>query len=103
MQLRCREDSGGNRLGVMSRCDRVLVVTHGRASFWSSHSVRRQFSSEELANLALAITMINSWNRMNIAFRTIPGDYRPGMFQTQREAASQRGVRQTHSAPAAPQ
>ena len=66
-------------------------------------SVRRQFSSEELANLTLAITMINSWNRLNIAFRTIPGNYRPGMFQTQREASSQRGARQTHPAPAAPQ
>jgi len=28
-------------------------------------------------NLALAIVVINGANRLNIAFRTIPGSYRP--------------------------
>lgn len=56
-------------------------------------SVRNQFSSEELANLAIAITQINSWNRLNIAFRTVPGGYQPGMFQTQqRQGQSQQGT-----------
>jgi AhpD family alkylhydroperoxidase len=53
-------------------------------------SVRKQFNDEELANLTLAVTLINSWNRLNIAFRTIPGGYRPGMFRAQPEAASRR-------------
>jgi len=38
---------------------------------------RAQFSEEELANLTLAIVAINGSNRLNIAFRTIPGSYRP--------------------------
>jgi AhpD family alkylhydroperoxidase len=42
--------------------------------------VREQFSEEELAHLSLAVVSINGWNRLNIAARTLPGDYVPGMF-----------------------
>lgn len=38
---------------------------------------RSQFSEEELVNLTLAIIAINGFNRINIAFRTVPGQYRP--------------------------
>ena len=38
---------------------------------------RGQFSEEELVNLTLAVTTINSWNRLNIAFQTTPGSYQP--------------------------
>src|SRR5262249_46279695 len=38
---------------------------------------RAQFSEEELVNLTLAVTAINSWNRLNVAFRTTPGSYQP--------------------------
>jgi AhpD family alkylhydroperoxidase len=40
--------------------------------------VREQFSEDELAHLTLAIVAINGWNRLNIAARTVPGDYVPG-------------------------
>ena len=45
-------------------------------------SVKRQFTDAELIDLTLAIANINSWNRLNIAFRTVPGNYRPGMFRS---------------------
>jgi len=38
------------------------------------------FSEEELVDLTLAVSTINTWNRFNIAFQTIPGDYRVGQF-----------------------
>jgi AhpD family alkylhydroperoxidase len=38
---------------------------------------RAQFSEQELANLTLAIVAINGNNRVNIAFRTVPGSYQP--------------------------
>ena len=38
---------------------------------------RRQFSETELVNLTMAIVAINGANRLNIAFRTVPGHYRP--------------------------
>ena len=42
-----------------------------------------QFGEEELRNLALAITTINSWNRLAIAFRAMPVSYQP---QARRQA-----------------
>jgi len=42
--------------------------------------VRKQFSEEELIDLTLAVASINSWNRLNIAFRTTAGSYQPGQW-----------------------
>jgi AhpD family alkylhydroperoxidase len=38
---------------------------------------RRSFTDDELAYLTLAIIAVNGWNRINIAFRTVPGSYQP--------------------------
>ncbi len=38
---------------------------------------RAQFSDRELADLTFAIVAINSWNRLAISFRTVPGTYQP--------------------------
>ena len=40
--------------------------------------VREQFSEDELAHLSLAVVSINGWNRLNVAARTVPGDYVAG-------------------------
>ncbi len=39
--------------------------------------VRPHFTDAELVNLTLAITNINAWNRLNVAFRTPAGSYQP--------------------------
>jgi AhpD family alkylhydroperoxidase len=36
---------------------------------------RRHFDAHQLADLTLATVATNGWNRLNIAFRTIPGTY----------------------------
>lgn len=36
----------------------------------------------EIVDLTLAISSINTWNRMNIAFRTVAGSYRAGMYKS---------------------
>jgi AhpD family alkylhydroperoxidase len=36
---------------------------------------RRHFGEEELVDLTLAVIAINSWNRLAISFRTVPGTY----------------------------
>ena len=41
---------------------------------------RAQFDEKELVDLTLLVTLINSWNRINIAARAEVGDYKPGMF-----------------------
>jgi AhpD family alkylhydroperoxidase len=43
--------------------------------------VRAHFSEQEIATLTLAVAMINTWNRLNVAFRTPAGSYQPGMFK----------------------
>ena len=35
------------------------------------------FSEADLAKLTLAIVEINCWNRLNVAFRAVPGSYKP--------------------------
>ncbi len=44
--------------------------------------VRLHFSEQELIDLTLAIANINTWNRLNIAFRSVAGNYRPGMYKS---------------------
>ena len=39
--------------------------------------VRPFFAERELADLTLAIVLINGWNRFLIAMRTVPGTYQP--------------------------
>jgi len=38
---------------------------------------KQQFSDHELVNLTLAVAQINVWNRLNVAFRNVPGSYQP--------------------------
>ena len=51
---------------------------------------RKQFSEKELVDLTLAIVAINGWNRLAIAFRTVPGtfqiDARPAPSQAAHSA-----------------
>ena len=35
------------------------------------------FNTKEIADLTVAVAQINSWNKINKTFRTIPGDYSP--------------------------
>jgi AhpD family alkylhydroperoxidase len=42
---------------------------------------RSQFSEDELVKLTLAIVAINSANRINVAFRTVPGNYQPAVHR----------------------
>jgi alkylhydroperoxidase family enzyme len=39
--------------------------------------VRKHFEDAELVELTLAVGVINTWNRMNVAFRTPAGSYVP--------------------------
>jgi AhpD family alkylhydroperoxidase len=58
----------------------VTFVTDGHVSDEVYEKARKQFSEEELVDLTFAVTTINTWNRLNIAFRTPAGTYEPGQF-----------------------
>jgi AhpD family alkylhydroperoxidase len=55
----------------------LTLITDGHVPDKTYAETRAQFDEQELANLTLAIIAINGANRLNIAFRTIPGTYRP--------------------------
>ncbi len=59
----------------------VTHVTAGHVPDDVYELARSQFDEQELANLTLAVVAINAANRLNIAFRTIPGSYRPSVRQ----------------------
>lgn len=41
---------------------------------------KAQFSDEELIDLTLSVTTINTWNRINLSFPNTPGTYQVGQF-----------------------
>lgn len=66
---------------ALSWAEAVTRLKDNEVSDEVYYYVRKQFSEEELIDLTAAVTTINTANRLNIAFRTIPGDYRPGQFK----------------------
>ena len=56
----------------------LTLVAESRVPDEVYERVRAQFSEHELVHLSLAIVSINGWNRLNIAARTVPGDYVAG-------------------------
>ena len=61
---------------ALALTDAVTLVADTHVPDEVYEEARAQFSEEELANLSVAIVAINGANRLNIAFRTVPGSYR---------------------------
>jgi AhpD family alkylhydroperoxidase len=55
----------------------VTLVAQGGVPDQVYEEARREFSEKELVDLTMAVIAINCWNRLNVAFRTVPGDYVP--------------------------
>ena len=58
----------------------VTLLNEGHVPDEVFENVRKEFSEEELIDLTLAVGAINTWNRVNIAFRTKAGSYQPGQW-----------------------
>jgi AhpD family alkylhydroperoxidase len=54
----------------------VTNLHEGHVSDEAYAQARAQFGEAELVKLTLAVVAINSWNRLNVAFRTTPGTYK---------------------------
>jgi AhpD family alkylhydroperoxidase len=55
----------------------VTLITEGHVPDAVYEEVRLQFSERELADLTLSVATINTWNRLSIAARLVPGTYQP--------------------------
>jgi AhpD family alkylhydroperoxidase len=55
----------------------LTTLANGNVPEETYEYARSQFSEQELVDLTMAVVAINGANRINMAFRTVPGDYRP--------------------------
>jgi AhpD family alkylhydroperoxidase len=58
----------------------ITRLEHNEVSDEVYETAREQFSEEELVDLTMATITINSYNRINIAFRNVGGSYQPGQY-----------------------
>ncbi|SDE80248.1 alkylhydroperoxidase AhpD family core domain-containing protein [Mucilaginibacter pineti] len=63
---------------ALAWAEAVTKITNGNVPDEAYTEVQSQFTDQELIDLTLAITTINTYNRFNIAFRTPAGDYKVG-------------------------
>jgi len=61
----------------------VTLITEGHVADAVYEEAKQRFSEEELVNLTLAVITINGWNRLAIAFRSVPGEYRPAVHKAE--------------------
>ncbi len=62
---------------ALAWAESLTKITEGHVPDAVYEEARKQFSEDELIDLTLAVTTINSWNRIAISFRTTPGTYQP--------------------------
>ena len=55
----------------------VTLISSMRAPDKAFAAVKAQFSEKEIVDLTYAISAINSWNRIAISLRAVPGHYQP--------------------------
>lgn len=62
---------------ALAWAEAVTLVSQGSAPDALYEETRRHFTERELVDLTIALVAINSWNRLSISFRTLPGTYEP--------------------------
>jgi len=67
---------------ALALTEAVTLIAEGHVPDEVFDEARKQFSEDELIDLTLAISAVNSWNRLNITFRTPAGMYQPGQYAT---------------------
>jgi AhpD family alkylhydroperoxidase len=72
----CPYYSERERAGLLF-AEELTQLAHHPLSEEVHEQVREQFNEQELNDLAWVIASINTWNRINIGLRTVPGDYQP--------------------------
>jgi AhpD family alkylhydroperoxidase len=55
----------------------ITLLSGHRVTDELYQAVLQHFNEKQLVDLTMAIIAINGWNRLSVAFRTVPGTYRP--------------------------
>lgn len=64
----------------------VTLISRDQAPDELYEKTRQFFNESEFAALTLAAVMINTWNRIAISFRAVPGSYEPPQAAKKTEA-----------------
>lgn len=67
---------------ALSWIESVTLVSETHVPDSAYEEVRKQFNEKEIVDLTLVGAVINAWNRLAIALRTVPGHYRPAAVST---------------------
>jgi len=62
---------------ALALTEAVTLIREGHVPDDVFETARGQFTETEIVNLTLAIATINTWNRLAITFRAVPGEYQP--------------------------
>ena len=65
----------GREKAALEWTEIITLISERKPDDKAYAAIREHFNEEEIAYLTGAIAAINSWNRMNIAFKTVPGTY----------------------------
>ena len=57
--------------------ERVTLISENREDREIYENLKKYFPAQQIVSLTWAILAINSWNRLNVAFKTVPGTYKP--------------------------
>ena len=66
-----------NERAALAWTEALTNIQDGHAPDAVFQELRSHFSEEEIVTLTLAVTIINTWNRIAIGFRMVPGNYQP--------------------------
>ncbi|WP_163874828.1 carboxymuconolactone decarboxylase family protein [Paenibacillus favisporus] len=64
---------------ALALTEAVTKISEGGVPDTLYEQVREHFDEGQYVDLIMAINAINSWNRMSISTRLIPGDYQPAI------------------------
>ncbi|HTJ14942.1 MAG TPA: carboxymuconolactone decarboxylase family protein [Dinghuibacter sp.] len=56
------------------------LTLHNESTDENYTGLLKYFTKEQIADMVLIVSMTGTWNRVNKAFRTVPGGYQPGAF-----------------------
>ena len=73
----CPQYTGKER-AALAWTEAVTLVSESRDNDAYYDDLLKHFSPEQIVILTWAIIAINSWNRLDVAFKTVPGSYDPG-------------------------
>ncbi len=66
---------------ALALTEAITLITEGHVPDAVYEEARRVFDEKEVGQIVWAAAVINTWNRLAISARSVPGSYQPGQHQ----------------------